>query len=131
MNWVRTRVFRFWENRKARNWGLTTGFLLVVHVGARFAGFAWQFGNEADRVAVVVAGTAIGAISTVVLFRIWHVPPVLTMPAEEHEVAELPPHIPVGQEFWEASQFAQGKSARNMNLAAGAAALGRKKRSPF
>jgi hypothetical protein len=131
MNWVRTRVFRFWENRLARNWGLTAGFLLVALVGARFAGFAWLYGNAADRVAVVVAGAAMGAIGTVVVFRIWHVPPVRTIRAHEHPAAELPRRKPAGPEFWAASQFAHSKSAHNMNLAAESAALGRKKRAPF
>lgn len=131
MSWVRTRIFRFWENRMARNWGLTTGFLLVALVGARFAGFAWEYGNAADRMAVVVAGMAMGAIGVVVVFRIWHVPPVRTMPAGEHRTVETPQRMPAGPEFWAASQFAHSRSARNMNLAAGAAALGRKKRAPF
>jgi hypothetical protein len=131
MKWMRTKIFRFWENRKARNWGLTIGFVLVVPVGARFAGFAWTYGNLADRVAVIVAGTAIGVISTVVLCRIWQVPPLQTMPADDHRTAKLPTRPPAGPEFLAASQFAHSRSARNKNFAREAAALGPARRARF
>jgi hypothetical protein len=128
---MQTKIFRFWENRKARNWGLTIGFMLVLPVGARFAGFAWKYGNAADRVAVVLAGTVIGVISTVVVFRIWQVPPVQTMPADDHRSAKLPARPPAGPEFLAASQLAHSRSARNKNLAEEAAALGPAKRARF
>jgi hypothetical protein len=53
------------------------------------------------------------------------------MPANDRQTMEMPRHMPAGPEYWAASQFAHSRSASNMNLAAGAAALGRKKRAPF
>lgn len=131
MNWMRTRIFRFWENRMARNWGLTIGFMLVLPVGARFAGFAWKYGNIVDQVAVVVAGTVIGVMSVVVIYRIWQVPPLQTMPPEDHRATKMPHRPPAGPEFLAAEQLAHSRSARNKNLAEEAAALGRTKRAPF
>jgi hypothetical protein len=131
MKWMRGKIFRFWENRMARNWGLTIGFMLVVPVGARFAGFAWKYGNVADQVAVVVAGTVIGVISTVVLFRIWLVPPVKTMPVDDHRTAGLPHRPPAGPDFLAAGRLALSRRARNKNFAREAAALGPKRRARF
>ena len=131
MKWMRGKIFRFWENRKARNWGLTIGFMLVVPVGARFAGFAWRYGNVADQVAVLVAGTVIGLISTVVLVRIWQVPPVKTMPGDDHRTVELPHRPPAGPDFLAAGRLALSRSARNKNFARDAAALGPKRRARF
>ncbi len=131
-NWVLARVFGFWEHRKARNWGLTLGFVLVLLVGGRFAGFAWTYGTVADQIAVVAAGTVIGMISLVVLLRIWLVPPVQTLPAEEvHRVPTAQIHQPAGPDFLAASQLAQRRSGRTRRLGKEAAALGPIKRRPF
>ena len=129
MDWVRSKIFAFWENRKARNWGLTVGFLLVVPIGARFAGFAWTYGNAIDQVAVVVAGTVIGLISMVVLLRIWLVPPVQTEQPEELQVMQG--HLPSGPDYLAASQLAHRRSGRIRRLGEEAAALGPIRRTPF
>ena len=131
MKWMRTKIFRFWENRKARNWGLTIGFMLVLPVGGRFAGFAWKYGNIADRVAVIVVGMIIGVITAVIVYRIWQVPPVQTVPVEDHRTVKLPKRPPAGPEFLAAGQLARSRSARNKNLAGEAAALGPAKRARF
>ena len=80
---------------------------------------------------MVVAGTVIGVISTVVLFRIWLVPPVKTMPADDHRAAEMPHRLPAGPDFLAAGRLAMSRSARNKNFAEEAAALGPKRRLRF
>ncbi|HUP04023.1 MAG TPA: hypothetical protein VMU19_08540 [Bryobacteraceae bacterium] len=131
MDWVRSHVFRFWENRTARNWGLSIGFLLVVPVGARFASIAWKYGNLFDQIAVVVAGGVIGVMSVVVLLRVWLVPPVRTLPDGAGAGHHLEPHHLAGPDFLAAGELARLRSARNSTLGKEAAALGPVKRAPF
>ena len=131
MDWIKANIFRFWENRKARNWGLTIGFLLVVTIGGRFASLAWRYGGAFDQVAVVLAGGMIGVISTVVLLRIWLIPPMQTLPSEEPRVVPIVRHTPAGPEFVAASELAHRRGARIRRLARDAAALGPVKRAPF
>jgi len=87
--------------------------------------------NAADQVAVVVAGTVIGAIAVVVLLRIWLVAPLQTMPAEEPRAIQTPPHSPAATEFLAAKQMADRRSRRIRNIAKEAAALGPVKHPPF
>ena len=131
MDVTRRLIFRFWENRRTRNWGLTLAFTLIVLVGGRFAWFNWNYAGDVDRVLVVVGGIVVGAVSIVVVYRIWQVPPVKTLSTEVRRSVLLPARSPAGSEFKDAARHARGVGAFNKSLADDAAALGPPSRARF
>lgn len=126
---TREVVFSLYERPVLRNWFYTLAFAVFVPVGLRFAILAWRFGGDVDRLLTIIAGMTIGITTAVTLLRIWTVPPRRTVPRNpEHEL-----HGSSGEIAPTAGQImaaVRGYSARNLQMAQGARALGAPRRLP-
>ncbi len=118
----RNLIFSWYERDRLRKWAYTLAFAISVPTGFRFAVLAWEYGDWFDKPLSVVAGLAIGITAMVTLLRVWTVPPMRTVPDEEHHAAPAAPRMPPSGS--RIHDDAVRQAARNREIARGAAALG-------
>lgn len=122
MNRLRLITFRFFEQRRLRDWFYTVAFVIFVPVGFRFAALAWRYGSWFDKPLAVIAGAFIGITTVVTLMRFWSVPPQLVVtPAAAAPVIASKPAKSLASDLVVAARH---RAAKNRAMATSAGALG-------